>query len=155
MKRISFLLLGLALAGLLCGCGAPDPGPTAAAGTLRYDGMYCYIRDFDYNGLMNNYALRFYEDGTVIHTSVEQKAQGTGYFPKESWFNKENPYYKELLGHFEVSGGGITLTTGAPEGTVDYKGTVGEDKLVLDSRSNINGFELTGCEYVFYPFEEE
>lgn len=154
MKRISFLVLGLTLALLLSGCGAPPPEPTEA-GTLRYDGMYCYIRDFDADGLMNNYALRFYEDGTVIHTSVEQKAQGMNYFPKESWFNRENAYYAEVLGHFELSGGEITLTTGTQKGTVDYKGTVEKDKLVLDSRSNINGLEMLGCEYVFYPFEQE
>ena len=80
MKRISFLVLGLTLAILLAGCEAKPPESTET-GTLRYDGMYCFIRDFDYNGLTNNYALRFYEDGTVIHTSVEQKAAGMNYFP--------------------------------------------------------------------------
>ena len=53
-----------------------------------------------------------------------------------------------------MSGGEITLTTKAPEGSVYYKGTIGKDKLVLDSRSEINGFEMSGCAYVFYPFED-
>ena len=153
MKRISFLVLGLTLAILLAGCEAKPPESTET-GTLRYDGMYCFIRDFDYNGLTNNYALRFYEDGTVIHTSVEQKAAGMNYFPKEKWFNRENGYYGELLGSYTVSGGEITLTTKAPEGSVYYKGTIGRDRLVLDSRSEINGFEMSGCVYVFYPFED-
>ena len=37
---------------------------------------------------------------------------------------------------------------------MDYKGTVQPDRLVLNSRSNINGTEFTGCEYVFYPFDK-
>ena len=53
-----------------------------------------------------------------------------------------------------ASGGEITLTTKAPEGSVYYKGTIGKDRLVLDSRSEINGFEMSGCAYVFYPFED-
>ncbi len=153
MKRISFLALGLMLALLLSGCDSKAPQPSGA-GTLRYDGLYCFIMDFDGNGLTNNYALRFYEDGTVIHTSVEQKKPEGNYFPRESWFNRENEYYADLLGHYTLAGGEITLTTAAPKGTVDYKGTVLTDKLVLSSHSNINGFELSNCQYRFYPFDQ-
>ena len=42
MKRISFLVLGLTLAILLAGCEAKPPESTET-GTLRYDGMYCFI----------------------------------------------------------------------------------------------------------------
>ncbi len=155
MRRIPLFALSLTFALLLSGCGAETPAPTEDTGVLRCDGIYCYIRDFDSNGLMNNYALRFYEDGTVIHASVEQREKYSTYFPSESWFNREDEHYAELLGSYELDGGGgITLTTFAPQGSVDYKGTVQPDRLVLNSRSNINGTEFTGCEYVFYPFDK-
>ena len=154
MKRTAFFLLGLTLALSLFGCEASEPAPSEAAGVLRYDGIYCYIRDFDYNGLTNNYALRFYEDGTVIHASVEQREKDSTYFPSASWFNKESEFYTGLLGSYELTGGSITLTTYGQLGSVDYQGTVLTDRLVLNSRSNANGYEVTGSEYVFYPFDE-
>ena len=103
MKRITWFALILTLTLLFSGCKAEEQKPPENTGVLRYDGIYCYIRDFDQNGLMNNYALRFYEDGTVIHTSVEQKEKDSTYFPSESWFNKENEYYTDLLGSYELS----------------------------------------------------
>ena len=153
MKRIAFFTLALTLVFMLSGCNGQEqsqPDPTAV---LRYDGVYCYIWDFDNDGLTNNYALRFYEDGTVIHTSVEQTEPEGNYIPKASWFSKENEYSADLLGHYERTGGSFTLTTYGPYGSVDYQGTVREDKLVLSSHSNINGYEVTGSEYVFYPFK--
>lgn len=154
MKRIAFLMLGLTFMFLLTGCEKETETQPDEAGVLRYDGIYCYIRDFDNNGLTNNYALRFYEDGTVIHASVEQREPDGGYFPSVSWFNRESEYYADLLGSYELADGAITLTTFNPSGSVDYQGAVGQDKLVLDSHSNINGYEVKGSEYVFYPFDK-
>ena len=154
MKRVAFFALSLALALLCPGCKADDPTPSDNTGVLRYDGIYCYIADFDSNGLTNNYALRFYEDGTVIHTSVEQREKDSTYFPSQSWFNKESEYYANLLGSYQLAGGAITLTTFRPEGSIDYQGSVLTDQLVLDSHSNINGHEVTGIKYVFYSFDE-
>lgn len=154
MKRIAFLMLGLAFMFLLTGCEKEAGTQPDETGVLRYDGIYCYIRDFDNNDLINNYALRFYEDGTVIHTSVEQKKPDGNYFPSASWFSRESEYYADLLGSYELADGAITLTTFSPKGSVDYQGTVRQDKLVLDSHSNINGYEVNNCEYVFYPFDE-
>lgn len=154
MKRTAFFALSLTFMLLFFGCKAEEQEPPERTSALRYDGIYCYIRDFDYNGLTNNYALRFYEDGTVIHTSVEQKKKDGTYFPSESWFNRDSEYYADLLGSYQLAGGAITLTTFLPEGSVDYQGTVLADKLVLDSHSNINGHEVIGSEYVFYPFDE-
>ena len=154
MKRIVCLTLGLALTLLLSGCETDAPAQPSEAAALRYDGLYCYIMDFDNNGLTNNYALRFYEDGVVIHTSVEQRKPNGNYFPTGGWFGRENEYYKDLLGHYEFVDGAITLTTFNTQGSVDYQGTVLPDKLVLNSHSNINGYELKNCQYVFYPFDE-
>lgn len=154
MKRIACFALSLTLALLCAGCKTEEPAPSEDIGVLRYDGIYCYIADFDYNGLTNNYALRFYEDGSVIHTSVEQREKDSTYFPSQSWFNKENEYYATLLGTYQLSGGAITLTTFRPEGSVDYQGSVLTDKLVLDSHSNINGHEVAGTQYIFFPFDE-
>lgn len=154
MKRIACFALSLTLALLCAGCKTEEPAPSEDIGVLRYDGIYCYIADFDYNGLTNNYALRFYEDGSVIHTSVEQRKKDSTYFPSQSWFNKENEYYATLLGTYQLSGGTITLTTFRPEGSVDYQGSVLADKLVLDSHSNINGHEVAGTQYIFFPFDE-
>lgn len=152
MKRIAFFTLVLTLVFMLFGCNTSAPTQSDDIGVLRYDGIYCYIRDFDNDGLTNNYALRFYEDGTVIHTSVEQQKIDGPYFPSADWFNKENKYYADLLGSYELTDGAITLTTYSPRGSVDYRGTVLSDQLVLDSHSNVNGYEVSNSKYVFYPF---
>lgn len=154
MKRIAFFMFSLMTLFLLSGCDNGAESKPTGAGVLRYDGIYCYIRDFDNDGLTNNYALRFYEDGTVIHASVEQQKKGSSYFPKASWFHRESEYYQDLLGEYQLTDGAITLTTHNPDGSVDYEGTVLTDKLMLSSHSNINGYEIKGCEYVFYAFDE-
>lgn len=153
MKRIAFFTIALALGFMLSGCNPSEPAQPDGAGVLRYDGCYCYIMDFDNDGLTNNYALRFYEDGTVIHASVEQKKPDGNYYPSADWFNRESEYYADLLGHYELDGDAITLTTYSPKGSVDYYGTVRENKLVLNSHSNVNGYEVSGGRYVFHPFD--
>lgn len=154
MKRIAFFILVLTLIFMLPGCKPSEQAQPDDTGVLRYDGIYCYIRDFDGNGLTNNYALRFYEDGTVIHTSVEQKEKDGTYFPSVSWFNRESEHYADLLGSYELADGAITLTTYSPRGSVDYQGTVLTDKLLLNSHSNINGYEVSKSEYVFFSFDQ-
>ncbi|MDE6713398.1 MAG: hypothetical protein K2K20_06645 [Lachnospiraceae bacterium] len=48
----------------------------------------------------------------------------------------------------------ISFTTVDQNGTVDHCGTVQQDQLILDIHSNINGYEESNREYVFYPFED-
>ena len=50
MKRVVVFALSLALALLCPGCKAEEPAPSDNTGVLRYDGIYCYIADFDSNG---------------------------------------------------------------------------------------------------------
>ena len=154
MKRIALFTLILTLVFMLPGCKSSTRIQPNDIGVLRYDGIYCYIRDFDSDGLTNNYALRFYEDGIVIHTSVEQREPDGNYFPLAAWFNRESEYYADLLGSYKLADGAITLTTYSPRGSVDYQGTVLTDKLLLNSHSNINGYEVSNSEYVFYSFDQ-
>lgn len=119
---------------------------------LRYDGLYCYINDFDNNGLKDNFVLRFYEDGVVIGVSIEQRENGKEYFPKESWFNRETESHN--TGNYECVDDKISFTTADENGTVDYDGTIRQNQLVLDVHFNINDYDELNREYVFYPFEE-
>jgi len=135
---------------------APSTAPTTApepASLLRSDGLYCYINDWNNDGLTNNYCMRFYDDGTLIFCSMEQSNPNSNYFPQSDWFDKETDY-KDLVSTYELDGDYIEFYTANPAGTVDYWGTVKEDRLVLDSHSNINGNETQGREYVFFPFSE-
>ena len=135
---------------------APSTAPSTApepASLLRSDGLYCYINDWNNDGLTNNYCMRFYDDGTLIFCSMEQSNPNSNYFPQSDWFDKETDY-KDLVSTYELDGDYIEFYTANPAGTVDYWGTVKEDRLVLDSHSNINGNETQGREYVFFPFSE-
>ncbi|MBQ6450504.1 MAG: hypothetical protein IJJ29_01110 [Solobacterium sp.] len=98
--------------------------------SLRFDGLYCYISD-DSDGQKTNRILRFYEDGVVISTSI-QDSETTSYFPTGDWFHRESPRYTDLLGNYTLDGDHIALTTVDKPGTVDYQGTLERDRLVLD-----------------------
>ena len=127
--------------------------PEDNAPKLRTDGLYCYINDWNNDGLTNNYVMRFYDDGELIFVSMEQSTPTSSYFPQSSWFDREKDY-KNLISTYTIDGDYIEFYTDNPAGTVDYWGTIYEDRLVLDSHSNINGHETQGREYVFFPFSE-
>lgn len=120
---------------------------------LNFDGLYCCIGDFNSNGLIDNYVLMFYEDGSVITVTVEQTEDGGRYFPKKKWFSKDADRYKDLLGQYIIDGTDISFTGISEYGTVDYWGTIENNKLLLSSHSNINGND-SYREYSFYSFDE-
>ncbi|MDO4618310.1 MAG: hypothetical protein Q4B31_02170 [Clostridia bacterium] len=128
----------------------PDADSDKEKAELKFDGYYCFIRDEDNDGYVDNRVLRFFEDGTVIGVSIEQTEENNGYFPKGDWFDKDY----EDNGTYSIDGDEISFSITSSNGTVDYRGTVEEDELTLDSYSHINGFSSSGREYEFYSFED-
>ena len=136
----------------------PSPADTPALpeqekhAALRFDGIYCCIRENGTDGLLDNYAIRFFEDGTVIDATVSQSEKDGAYFPRASWFNQEDSRFIPLP--YTLTDTIRFTTEQRGYGTVDYEGKVLEDRLLLDLHSNINGNEEKDMEYVFYPFDQ-
>ena len=126
----------------------PEPQPQPANNGLRFDGLYCL--DEEYNGSMFSYVLRFYEDGTVICTSIMGEA-AKGDFPKATRMVK-NGSDSDPDDTYALQGSMIAFTNTSGTGTVEHWGTVESDRLVLNTHSNINGSERVNAPYIFYPF---
>ncbi len=107
--------------------------------SLRYDGWYCRILDQDDNGLIDNQIFRFYEDGHVICTSIEETEKGTGIYPKGDWFEKDAEDFVDYPSTWSLENGQLTFTIHSESGSVDYQGTVEGDTLDLNFYSHING----------------
>ncbi|MCQ2529278.1 MAG: hypothetical protein MJ108_09225 [Saccharofermentans sp.] len=119
---------------------------------LRTDGLYCYI---DYSEeLIHNSALRFYSDGRLVQATVAQMENDSGFFPKPDWFNIDSAYGKQSNGRYVLDGNNISFRDTSIAGTVDYRGVVNENCLMLSSYSHINGHKETDIKFVFYPFWE-
>ena len=111
---------------------------------LRSDGLYCLIQKG------TNDCFRFEEDGTVIHASIGG-SDGTPAFPRAYWFHRNNANVSR--GRYTAEGDLIVFITVSAAGKIEYRGTVGEDRIILSCHSYINGFESFDDEYVFYPFD--
>ena len=153
LKAAALALAAFAVA-LCAGCGEVQSESLPAASSLRYDGLYCFIYDYQNDGFTDNMVLRFYEEGDVLSVTVSQTATEAGYFPKSVWFYRENPEYPGSIGFYTLDGAEISFTVAGAMGTVDYWGTVTDDGLILSSHSNINGHEVKDRAYTFYPFSE-
>jgi len=100
---------------------------------IRYDGVY-YSPSSSDAGF--TYYIRFYADGTVITVT----SSGT-IFDVKKWFTKDR---KDIsIGKFILVGDKIIFSSGDSYGSVDYNGHVFNDRLLLNSHSNINGHEET------------
>ena len=143
MKRFLALLLA---AMMLC-AAVPALGESAqrnslgslfhnkAAAELRYDGLYCY--DEVFNGMDFVFVLRFFEDGTVISTSM-LGSTASGTFPTASRMEKGAGGTDNPDDTYTLEGDLLSFTDATVTGTVDYTGTVEQDRLVMYSHSNIN-----------------
>ena len=119
---------------------------------LRFDGLYCYIATPEDGGDQLNYSFRFYEDGTVISVTTSRSSPDQSLFPAKEWFNKDNSGMAG--GTYTVEGNEIKFSSTSLVGTVDYEGTLGAGRMILDSYSHINGFRSEDREYVFYSDKE-
>jgi hypothetical protein len=108
----------------------------AAISPVRFDGLYYRCEDG------NNYTsfLRFYDDTTVITTSVLlKKGQDMGELARQTatWFTKQ--WCTETryggLGKFFVDGDRIGFSATSDQATVDFQGTLTHDAIILHSRS--------------------
>ncbi len=148
-----FLVLILLILVTCSGCKEKNKDNIMLVNKLRFDGLYCYIGDFDNDGFIDNYVLRFYEDGSVITALITQTEDSDGYFPKSKWFDKSNDKYKDYVGKYKLDGKNISFTTLNEITTFDYKGTIEGNKLVLRYHSNYNDHTEDNREYVFYSFK--
>lgn len=105
-------------------------------GIIRYDGVY-YHKE---SGCSNYF--RFYDDGIVINAC----STGTIYEIKK-WFNKE--HLNSGRGKYKIIGNKVSFQSKSKEGTIDYNGIILPNKLVMDTHSNINGYNSKNEEYVF------
>ena len=119
---------------------------------LETYGLYCRIIHRE-NGLTENRVFRFYETGAVLSVSLAQRKPDDGYFPKEQWFNRENSE-DNSGGRWKRTGNQIRITVTLPRGNIIYSGTITEDGMVLNSRSEITGFRAENLFYKYYPFQE-
>lgn len=178
MKKILPLLLCLLL---LMGCGKKEPSlsdlekphrhssrtdtveaskapetepatvPTTEPAELRYDGLY-HAFYMSGNGACNE-VLRFYEDGTVIRTTVgsQSRSDDSMHWPKGDWFQLGKGNDGVLTGEWTLTGSSLTFTVTSTSSTVDFDGTV--DGEILNLHSNKAGFEAQR-EFTFVLFEE-
>jgi hypothetical protein len=153
MKKTISVLFNLMIALVfvfIIGCvGAPTSNADKSVQTvsntenstlLQYNGVYF----MPYGGIAASY-LRFYENGTVIDVT----STGT---PEQikSWFNSNNEDIS--IGNYEISGGKINFSVKSTVGSVDYKGDITKNGLLLSSHSNINGNEAQNLRYLFYKW---
>jgi len=134
MKNLIVLFSGVVLILMIASARKVD------AQELRYDGVYQEKND-DYCGY-----LRFYKEGIVI--SVSSTTSNINKLIK--WFNLSNP--NPDIGHFEISSQRITFSVTSSTGTVDYAGTIEENRLKLHAYSHINDKSFDD-EYKFVKVE--
>lgn len=99
---------------------------------LRYNGLYISKLPVDYGIPVHSY-FRFYEDGTVLETSV----RGEPTTEVMNWFHKNNDSVSR--GTYNASGDSIDFAVTSESGTVDYNGRIVGDELHLHMYSHING----------------
>jgi hypothetical protein len=146
MKMVRFGFWGMLVLGLLAGCaGGPSSRAVAAASDdavkIKFDGVYFSPIG---RGVATSY-VRFFDNGTVVSVSAMAKPDDV-----KSWLNADNENVS--IGTYALLEDKVAFAAKSSLGSVDYIGKVVNDKLVLDSRSNINGHEEKGKVYTFYKW---
>jgi hypothetical protein len=132
--------------GLLAGCaGEPSSRATTAVSDnivkIKFDGVYLSPIG---GGIATSY-IRFFEDGVVVSVSAMAKPDDV-----KPWLNADNENVS--IGAYALFEDNVAFAAKSDVGSVDYVGKVMNDKLVLDSHSNINGHEEKGKVYTFYKW---
>jgi len=81
---------------------------------LRFDGLYISSLPVDYGPLKSYEYLRFYEDGTVIESSI----QGDRSVENKSWFDKTDSTIQS--GCYAVDGSSLSFSVRSPAGVVEF-----------------------------------
>ena len=119
-----------------------------AVGSIRYDGLYSNIQDD------TNSVFRFYEDGTSIQASIGQTDKDKVSFPRPNWFHKDHFSFNYSPNTYTINGNNINIKSTSESGTVEYNGTIGENKIKLSWHSYINGNNGGPEVFEFYPFSK-
>ena len=109
---------------------------------LRFDGLYASRLPVDPVFVSFSY-FRFYEDGTVIESTVS--GQRSADLP---WFDRSNKTVGQ--GRYSLTGTSIEFCVRSKAGSVDYWGQIAGDALHLEFLSHING-NRGNDEYSFLP----
>lgn len=123
--------------------------PDGVEGQLRFDGFYYYIQKVSGSKYYDTSSFRFYDDGTVIDSSV--RVIDPEYIPPD--FDKDSKSQSYNRGTYTIDDKIVFTITGA-YGSVDYCGMVYDGYLVLDLHSNINGAERKNLKYAFRTFKK-
>ena len=100
--------------------------PILKLSRIRFDGLYQAAE----SGVTSY--LRFYRDSIVLSvSSTGNPVQVT------QWFNKSNS--KVSKGSYSLDDSRLTFSTTSSHGTVDYKGVIEGEKMILDTHSYVNG----------------
>jgi hypothetical protein len=107
---------------------------------IKYNGVYFIPHAGGFSAIY----LRFYENGNVINVN------STGN-PSEikSWFNYEDEDISK--GSYKIEGNKISFTIISKTASVEYRGVITENGLILDSRSS-NGYESKNQLFVFFEW---
>lgn len=128
---------------------------------IKYNGIYCCIYKDDKMPVFHNEMLRFYDDGTVISSHIQQRLYNdnmeyapTGYFPEGNWFCKEFIKEKNLPnGIYQINDNKIEFKTKWSTIDIKYDGIIEENSLILNTWSS-NANKQFDKKYVFYADDE-
>lgn len=109
---------------------------------LKFDGVYISKLPVDYGAMLSYSYLRFYEDGTVIESSI----RGERSTEIMTWFDRSNGSISK--GTYAMDDSSLHFSVTSDSGTVDYSGRIADGELHLHSLSRINGNEADD-EYEF------
>ncbi|MDE7446505.1 MAG: hypothetical protein K2N15_12525 [Lachnospiraceae bacterium] len=157
MKQ-KFLCIAIVLVMILgtCGCGSSSSSASAdSAPAEEGDATYNAASETQNDSYSETEVYEVEDTYTVdeLVMMIESGELSLDDFPKKKWFSKDDDRYKDLLGQYIIDGTDISFTDISEYGTVDYWGTIENNKLLLSSHSNINGND-SYREYSFYSFDE-
>jgi hypothetical protein len=101
-------------------------------GNLRFDGLYATEHLFAGETVRFRQYLRFYEDGTLISVSATGEPGDV-----LRWFEREHD--RVGSGRYRTDGAYMEASIQFESGSVDLRGVAGDQILVLDFHSHING----------------
>jgi hypothetical protein len=125
---------------------APGAGATeSATGVVLFDGVYAAASIDTHGAAIGWDYVRFFDDGAVITVSAPGQAES-------AWLRADDTH--SAKGRYAIQGSAISFSATSGFGVVDYRGTIGKDKIALRWRSRINGLEGGGVyAYLALPSE--
>lgn len=123
MKNTTYILSIILISLSVYGCKVKEP-------YLRTDGIYqSKIKTDGYW-----YYYKFYKDSLLISVTSEGKPKHI-----KKWFNQDKEFISK--GKYRIKNDSIFFDSKDKNGTVNYKGEIMKNKILLYSESEINGYK--------------